>query len=227
MSVSRCLRALVAGALVASALPAAAQNCDVFTDVLASDPICPSVQWLKNRGITTGCTATAYCPTNNVTRAQMALFMQRMGKAISPAHVGATGGFAAPAAPLNPGQFQPLCISGNVAAANHPRAVRLRGYVTVPANGPLLNMFLIVDDNPPGPWDNANTVALVVPTPSGQQNLAWASNVITLAPGTDYRFGIGLSNPAGSGGTLALGAGSCVLEGSIFNLNPDTAPFDE
>jgi hypothetical protein len=41
---------------------AVAQNCDGFTDVLASSPFCPDVTWLKTYGITKGCTATTYCP---------------------------------------------------------------------------------------------------------------------------------------------------------------------
>lgn len=57
--------------------------CGGFTDVLTSDSFCNSSEWLKNRGITLGCTATQYCPSQTVTRAQMALFMQRLGDAIS------------------------------------------------------------------------------------------------------------------------------------------------
>ena len=63
----------------------ASTQCDTFTDVLATDSSCPAVQWLKNRQVTLGCTsATQYCPSNNVTRAQMALFMNRLGKVLSP-----------------------------------------------------------------------------------------------------------------------------------------------
>jgi hypothetical protein len=32
---------------------------------------------MKDEGITTGCTPTAYCPLNDITRAQMAAFLAR------------------------------------------------------------------------------------------------------------------------------------------------------
>jgi hypothetical protein len=48
--------------------------------VLASSPFCPDVTWLKTYGVTKGCTdATHYCPTDNVSRLQMAAFMRRLG----------------------------------------------------------------------------------------------------------------------------------------------------
>ena len=50
-----------------------------FTDVAAGETYCTSTEWLKNRNITLGCTATTYCPNDYVTRAQMALFMNRLG----------------------------------------------------------------------------------------------------------------------------------------------------
>ena len=60
-------------------------SCGGFTDVTTGDSFCNSAEWLKNRGVTLGCTATTYCPSQTVTRAQMALFMQRLGDTISPA----------------------------------------------------------------------------------------------------------------------------------------------
>jgi hypothetical protein len=63
----------------------ASAQCDTFTDVPASATYCAAAQWLKNRQITLGCTdATHYCPDLSVTRWQMALFMNRLGKALAP-----------------------------------------------------------------------------------------------------------------------------------------------
>jgi hypothetical protein len=58
---------------------AVAQNCDGFVDLLASNPFCPDVTWMKSYGVTKGCDATHYCPTDNVSRLQMAAFMHRLG----------------------------------------------------------------------------------------------------------------------------------------------------
>jgi len=140
------LRAPLAAALFATALSAHAQQCDIFTDVLATDSFCNSVQWLKNREITQGCVAGQYCPGSNVTRAQMALFMNRLGTALSPLLRGTSANFVAPANPIAPGQFVPTRVSNNVAAVNYPRLARIRGYVSVPASGStLMNMFLVYD----------------------------------------------------------------------------------
>ncbi len=56
-----------------------------FTDV-SSDPTDPNysqffeyIQKMKDVGITSGCTATTYCPNDDVTRGEMALFIMRGG----------------------------------------------------------------------------------------------------------------------------------------------------
>jgi chitinase len=46
-----------------------------FTDVPCSSIFAPWIQELVARSITFGCTATTYCPTTEVTRAQMAVFL--------------------------------------------------------------------------------------------------------------------------------------------------------
>jgi hypothetical protein len=59
--------------------PAGAAPCAGFTDVEDTSGFCTSVAWMKNRGITQGCTSTAYCPNDFVRRDQMAAFMYRLG----------------------------------------------------------------------------------------------------------------------------------------------------
>ena len=48
-----------------------------FTDVPANSQFCPHIKRAQALGITNGCTATTYCPSANVTRAQMAIFLVR------------------------------------------------------------------------------------------------------------------------------------------------------
>ncbi len=48
-----------------------------FSDVPASHPFFPFIQKLRELGITTGCTATTYCPDAPNTRGQMAVFLIR------------------------------------------------------------------------------------------------------------------------------------------------------
>lgn len=49
-----------------------------FTDVPSSNTFFPFVQKLRQSGVTTGCSATAYCVDAPTTRAQMAVFLTRM-----------------------------------------------------------------------------------------------------------------------------------------------------
>jgi S-layer homology domain len=46
-----------------------------FADVLCSSPFAPWIEELARRGITGGCTATQFCPTDPVRRAEMAVFL--------------------------------------------------------------------------------------------------------------------------------------------------------
>ena len=47
----------------------------VFADVPASSPFCRWIEELVRRGVVTGCGGGNYCPTANVTREQMAVFL--------------------------------------------------------------------------------------------------------------------------------------------------------
>ncbi len=48
-----------------------------FADVASSNPFYDFINVMRLWGITSGCSATGYCPANNVTRAQMAVFVIR------------------------------------------------------------------------------------------------------------------------------------------------------
>jgi hypothetical protein len=71
-------------AMLCQAGSAIAAPCAGFTDLDSTSQFCDEVTWMKNRGITMGCTATQYCPQQDVTRLQMALFMFRLGDALFP-----------------------------------------------------------------------------------------------------------------------------------------------
>lgn len=61
----------------AVSVPARAQAADAFTDI-AGSPFRTDIEWALERGITSGCTATRFCPTATVTREQVASFLDRM-----------------------------------------------------------------------------------------------------------------------------------------------------
>lgn len=48
-----------------------------FTDVPVADPLAPWIEQLRRDGITLGCSATMYCPGDDLLRAQLAVFLVR------------------------------------------------------------------------------------------------------------------------------------------------------
>jgi hypothetical protein len=50
-----------------------------FTDVPTSSSYHTDIDAIRDAGVTTGCTATLYCPKDFVTREQMAAFLNRLG----------------------------------------------------------------------------------------------------------------------------------------------------
>ena len=79
-------------------------TCNGFSDVQPADSFCNASEWLANRGVTLGCAAGQYCPAQNVTRAAMALFMQRLGDALTPQYAQTTE--ASRATSIRPG----ICV---------------------------------------------------------------------------------------------------------------------
>ena len=65
---------LVLALLAAPAIVLASHQ---FTDVPNSNPFHGSISAIADAGITSGCTATTYCPKATVTREQMAAFIYR------------------------------------------------------------------------------------------------------------------------------------------------------
>lgn len=90
MSTSQIHRIVARLALVAASVLCAntvqAVVCNTsFVDVPTDSNYCIAAEWMKQRGVTAGCSdATHYCPDQTVTRASMALFLQRLANALEP-----------------------------------------------------------------------------------------------------------------------------------------------
>lgn len=200
-----------------------------FDDVQDTDVFCNSTQWMKNRGITLGCGAgTNYCPGDSVSRASMALFMNRLGNAITPKYVrraASTGGGNA-VAPTNSIQ---VCetLPTDLPAVNYPQRVRARGTVVVPVSGSAvgLGFYRSYDGGTTRFSMNTLSTELLLNSPNGEHVLHWSSNLLTVPPGTVVTLSIGVINRGA--GTLTVGAGGrCALEVESVSAISDTAPFD-
>lgn len=215
-------------AVVANA-PAAAQSCAGFTDVLASSPFCPNVEWLKNRSITLGCTsATAYCPNDPVTRLSMAAFMNRLGTALTPIDLAPV---TAAAAVVDPSLNPILCATPvpGFAATGFPRRAYVNGAVHLSAPTVALDVLanVLVSTNNGASWTpiaNSDHYASLYPGSTPAQHVSLAPfGWVDVAVGQTVRFAIGLTRFAGTGTSVMAG---CSLAVQIGNRNAAASPFD-
>lgn len=227
----RLKRFLAAGALALAALtavPASAQNCVGFTDVLATDAICPNVEWLKNRAITLGCTTTTYCPTDPVTRGVMALFMNRLGTTLTPAFLRKRD---TTLGALNFTGQQNICPTDAVTISNYPRTAIVRGLVNLftPDGGMDIKAWVVYSTDGGTTWITPATndglaYAALYPgqTPPNDVSLH-PMNVIDLNVGSSYRFALAAARTTGTGGVANAYCENLV---QLVNRNGTTPPLD-
>jgi hypothetical protein len=197
-------------------------TCGGFIDVAPTDIFCNQVEWMKNRAITLGCAATEYCPGDNVSRAQMALFMQRLGVAVSPLPEltqQATG-------TLDPDPYAVVCATPDVPVASYPRtAVNVWAFNAALAGSAAFTVYPLVSTDGGANWSvYANGSA--IGTPGGIVNGAGTANY-AIAPGAAAKFALGIIRAGGAGGgTADFATTLCQLNRLLVNSNPTTAPFD-
>lgn len=209
---------------------ASAQNCAGFTDLPDTSGFCPNVQWIKNRGVTQGCTATTYCPSDNVTRLAMAAFMNRLGTALTPQVLSAqsvTGAVVLPGQAPTPALH--LCQTGDTTEQVAPVQYERQAYVTASmsglgdGNGASWNAFVHVSTDGGVTWSDLNPGTSVGMRTSSAPG-AWASNSATermdLQPGTTYRFSIGVRRDSVAPSTGNLTDGRCQIVATVSNRNP-------
>ncbi len=186
----RIVRSIVAGLFVLLNGSAAwAANCAGFTDVATSNQFCAAVTYIKDHGITLGCTGTTFCPDDYVTRLQMAAFLQRAGQAdpsnVLGDHTTAIGGG-----------------TGNTSNATP-------GYSTV--GGGLNNAASGYASTISGGYQNS-TVGVYAAVAGGSNNLADGVGAFVGGGDSNTASGVDSTVPGGSGnqalGTYSVAAGA-------------------
>lgn len=216
-------------ALGATTQTANAAPCVGFTDVFDTDSFCGAVEWLKNRAVTTGCTATEYCPWTDVSRAAMALFMNRLGKAMTPIVLHKEHQVASNVTIGSPAGGVLLCqFDEDFPVTGYTRLARFHANVYgVPVVGPswLVGWWKYSTDNGTN-WTN-------VPNALTQRDWADYGQVagfsvsappMELAVGTTYRFALFGS---GMGSSYMYYPFGCQIEVVISNHNPLVSPLDQ
>lgn len=212
---------LAAAAGIAAA-PALALPCAGFTDVDSTSPFCGSVEWLKNRAITTGCTsATTYCPTDVVTRLSMAAFMARLGGALTPANIRATSGVANAPATYN-------CQTQDFPVTDYPRrAVVNAAYSAVFDGAANYRIYIYASVDGGATWFIPSGSA-VEPRTGVPGAGIWSHVTHTLQydllVGFSYRFAVRYDLV---GSTANMTEGRCTVNAAFTNRISVSSPFDQ
>jgi len=200
-----------------------AAPCSGFTDVNDTDSFCPSVDWLKNRSITLGCTsATTFCPTDVVNRAQMALFMNRLGVALTPTilHTESivTNSLASPVI---------MCLAPEVMNDFFPRTGIMRATVHSQVDADVAVKFEpVVTSNDGITFTTIGTGTVASAGTSvadSYLNATVLAGPIPFDLMMDYRFALRATRLAGTGNLV--GTNGCAITVEVVNRNPSSAPF--
>lgn len=212
---------------VAASGTATAQSCVGFTDVTASDDFCPNVEWIRNRAITLGCSATAYCPNQDVSRNQMAAFLNRLGTALTPVNL--TPGMAA-AAPVNLNAGPILCQTSGYAVTGFPRRAFVQGITNLSSPTPSgvdVMSQVVMSTNGGTTWTpiaNTDQYATLYPGATPGNHVALAPfGWIDVDVGQTVRFGLQVGRfDVGTSNVTA----SCQVTAQVANRNGASSPLD-
>ena len=210
--------AMLAFALVAPC--AAAAPCAGFVDVDDASPFCPNVEWLKNRKVTLGCTATQYCPTDPVTRLQMAAFMNRLGSALTGEVLRvelAPGAIDLDLAPV-------VCQTAPFAVSDYPRRAALDATLSASAPTPIaVGASVVVSTDGGANWQPVAAVESRAHLPAALWGQVSDIASLDLAVGQSVRFGMRVVRVGA--GSADLSDSRCALRGVITSRDGSVSPF--
>lgn len=221
---------ILAAALMLSApiKPASAAACTgtpPFTDVPQGSNYCTDAEWLKNRSVTLGCTSsTLYCPNDVVTRASMALFMQRLGTALSP-EIRVTDANSGTIDLDGPAPII-ACQTTDFAVTGYPRRAFITSTFTGNADAALQyqhEIYFSTDGGATWTFTNGNI------NRNGTQGAQWVSSntdyIHDLDVGTTYRWGVRLGRQVGGGSGNFVNS-RCFVNVEVLNRTGTSSPFD-
>ena len=218
----RILTSLLAALALAISMSAQAAPCGGFTDVDGSNPgivpFCASVEWIRNRGVTLGCETNLYCPSNNVSRLQMAAFLKRLGDVLI--HRLVLHGQVV--ANLDLTSEAAISMTNPQQPAAYERRAALSVSVSAASNGagPATFAVIPVYTSDDGTTFNAGGGQTAQATSADATTWVNVSNFssATMDAGVAYRFAIIVQ---GVGGTTALANVRCTLSADIRHKDID------
>jgi hypothetical protein len=203
--------------------------CGGFTDIPGGAIYCNAADWLSNRGVTVGCAAGLYCPNDPVTRAQMALFMQRLGDIISPQsysdNVQSTGALTIDNRPA-------FCTTpdfpGNTPAnTNYPRVALITWSFEGNASDPLTARVFSQTSFDSGGTFGTNEVNLKRVQAQAQGWVGTTATVkVAIPAGAAPRFRLRIDREAGTVTTGNFIGGRCNIAVMFMSVNGGALPYD-
>jgi len=197
------------GALVAT--PIAVYATHQFTDVSDSAFFSNSVTWMKDNGITVGCNPpsnTKYCPNDNVSRGEMAVFLKRLAEK-KVVDAGELQGFTA-------AQLTPRAAFNSTSDAPDGADFTLSTTITAPAPGILL-LSATIDATNSTDFnfyeclleinDGLVSGTLMFAQLDGDTNANWEEDCTTT-------------------GAVAVAAGTHTIDFEVVDVEPSTELFD-
>ena len=199
-----------------------------FNDFPATEIYCTNTEWLKNRMVTLGCTATNYCPNDPVTRASMALFMNRLGTALTPEFLYRQENLTA----LDPDDVlsnaSVICQTGDYTVTGFPRsALVMSTFAGVAANALDFTHRIVFSEDAGATWGFYE----VQSARGGASSSRWTNSSLQQVRNFDVnqtvRWGLYIGRAVGGAvSTEDFENSRCFLTIVIFNRNSSTPPFD-
>ena len=215
-------RTALAGCLALASASAVGAPCAGFSDVQDTDSFCTAVEWLKNRSITLGCTASTYCPANAVTRASMALFLNRLGTALTPRLEFMEAALAA----VDPDASPSLCPTAQIASAPYPR----QALVSVAFGGQSAGDLGYAARPLVSVNNGASWIDITNPANDIRESVvgaAWTnaatSGVYPIPATQSVRFAVGVIRYSGAADFTQA---RCHVTANVLNANGISSPFD-
>ncbi len=196
-------------------------TCVGFIDIAVSSPFCPSVEWLKNRAITAGFTATEYCLTNDVSRLGMVAFMKRLGGALTATVLWKQ---ESPGA-IDLDTSVSVCQTTDFSQHDYPRRAFVDIVFSAKATGDAdLLAEAVVSFDGGQSWFSTASVARPITVTANHWAVTRGSQVHDLALGATTRFGIRV-NRSGTSTTSDLTESNCAIRVLVGNRDSSVSPL--
>lgn len=191
---------------------AGAQPCAGFNDVDLADPFCPSVTWIRNRGVTLGCAPTLYCPTALVNRLAMAAFMQRLGAVLTPKVLASE----APLGALDLDFPVVVCATGAVPLGSYPRTAIVDGtFGAVASTSRILSATFVYSTDGGSSWITTAQPEVRAGTTPNQWVAVPVLGSVGVNASANAAFALRVSSSPGAGADVA--DSNCSLRVLLFD----------